>query len=265
MVRSCERVGWSGGKLHLVWTSLVCIDDSAWFLKALLCCSRLFLVVIFEALSWWFSRCVFGTLLLVIWWGKFVWTLCGSFTFDSPPKSVSSRVRGVLEGWVSIPLDWVVLGTELIAKGSPRGTPTIPKVSLWSVERIGRSIGGRFEFFPRVEFFPTVQTKAGLTSFSNRFDRFSPVGCRDEFLSKEVPVVLWLFLFRGWEVLEAGRVFDFLDRTGLTGFPCLREAKSNISCLTLFQKPAWQVLAASSRVVCVSATCVLWLLVGSCS
>jgi hypothetical protein len=45
---------------------LVCIDDSVWFLKALLCCSRLFLVVIFGALSWWFSRCVFGTLLLAI-------------------------------------------------------------------------------------------------------------------------------------------------------------------------------------------------------
>jgi hypothetical protein len=45
---------------------LVCIDDSAWFLKALLCCSRLFLVVIFGALSWWFSWGVFGTLLLGI-------------------------------------------------------------------------------------------------------------------------------------------------------------------------------------------------------
>jgi hypothetical protein len=24
-----------------------------------------------------------------IWWGKYVWTLGGSFSFDSPPKSVS--------------------------------------------------------------------------------------------------------------------------------------------------------------------------------
>jgi hypothetical protein len=79
-------------------------------------------------------------------------------------------------------------------------------------------IGGRFEFFPRVEFFPTVQTKTGLTGFPNRSDRFSFVGCREEFLSKEVPVVLWLFLFRGGEVLEAVRIFgEFLDRTGLTG------------------------------------------------
>jgi hypothetical protein len=84
------------------------------------------------------------------------------------------------------------------------------------VERIGRSIGGRFEFFPRGEFFPTVQTKTGLTGFPNRSNRFSPVGCREEFLSKEVSVELRLFLFKGEEVLEAGRVFGvFLDRTGL--------------------------------------------------
>jgi hypothetical protein len=82
------------------------------------------------------------------------------------------------------------------------------------VERIGRSIGGRFEFFPRVEFFPTVQTKTRSDRFPNRSNRFSPVGCREELLSKEVPVVLWLFLFKGGEVLEAERVFgEFLDRT----------------------------------------------------
>jgi hypothetical protein len=85
------------------------------------------------------------------------------------------------------------------------------------VERIRRSIGGRFQFFPRVEFFPTVQTKIGLTGFPNRSKRFSPVGCHEEFLSKEVPVVLLLFLFKGGEVLEAGMVFgEFLDITGLT-------------------------------------------------
>jgi hypothetical protein len=44
------------------------------------------------------------------------------------------------------------------------------------------------------------------------------VGCREEFLRKEVPVVLWLLLFKGGEVLEAGRILGkFLDRTGLTG------------------------------------------------
>jgi hypothetical protein len=44
-------------------------------------------------------------------------------------------------------IEWV-LETELLAKGSPRRSQTIPKVSLWSVERIGRSIGGCVEFFP---------------------------------------------------------------------------------------------------------------------
>jgi hypothetical protein len=76
------------------------------------------------------------------------------------------------------------------------------------VERIGRSISGRFEFFPRVEFFTTVQTKTGLTGSPNRSDRFSPVGCREEFFSKEVPVVLWLFLFKGGEVLKAGFLLE---------------------------------------------------------
>jgi hypothetical protein len=83
-----------------------------------------------------------------------------------------------------------VLGTELLAKGSPRGTPTIPKVSLSSVEQIGRSIGGRVEFFPRGVFSPTVEAKTGQTGFPNRSDRFRPVGCQEGFSSKEVSVAL---------------------------------------------------------------------------
>jgi hypothetical protein len=160
-------------------------------------------VVIFGALSWWFSRCVFGTLLLVIWWGN----SCEPFVVLLPLIPLPNpRVKGLdfgvfevlgLEVFLRVDfrfllIEWV-LGTELLAKVSPRGTPTIPKVSLWSMERIGRSIGGKFEFFPRVEFFPTVQTRTGLTGFPNRSDRYSPVGCCEEFLSKEVPVVLWLF------------------------------------------------------------------------
>jgi hypothetical protein len=34
------------------------------------------------------------------------------------------------------------------------------------VERIRRSFGGRFEFFPRAVFFPTVQAETGLTGFT---------------------------------------------------------------------------------------------------
>jgi hypothetical protein len=42
----------------------------------------------------------------------------------------SSRVRGVLRvDFRFLLIEWV-LGTELLAKGSPQGTPTIPKVSL---------------------------------------------------------------------------------------------------------------------------------------
>jgi hypothetical protein len=63
-------------------------------------------------------------------------------------------------------------------------------------------------FFPWVELFPTVQAKTGLTGFPNRCDWFSPVGCCEEFLSKEVPVVLWLFLFKGVVVLEAGFLLE---------------------------------------------------------
>jgi hypothetical protein len=86
------------------------------------------------------------------------------------------------------------------------------------VERIGRSIGGRFEFFPRAVFFPTVQAKTGLTGFPNRCDRFRPVGCREGFLSKEVFVALWLLLFKCGKSLEVFWVFgEFLDKVSLTG------------------------------------------------
>jgi hypothetical protein len=37
------------------------------------------------------------------------------------------------------------------------------------------------------------------------------------FLSKKVFVVLWLFLFKGGEVLE--EFWGFLDKTGLTSLP----------------------------------------------
>jgi hypothetical protein len=88
------------------------------------------------------------------------------------------------------------------------------------VERIGRSIGGRFEFFPWVVFFPTVEAKTGLTGFPNRSDQFRPVGCREGFSSKEVFVVLWLLLFKCGKALEVFWVFgEFLDKVGLTGLP----------------------------------------------
>jgi hypothetical protein len=63
------------------------------------------------------------------------------------------------------------------------------------VERIGRSIGGSVEFFPRVVFFPTIQAKTVLTGFA-------PWAVKKCFLSKEVSVVPWLLLFRCGKALE---------------------------------------------------------------
>jgi hypothetical protein len=76
------------------------------------------------------------------------------------------------------------------------------------------------KFFQRAVFFPTVQEKIGLTGFLNQSHRFCPVGCREEFLSKEVSVAPWLHLFRCGKALEMLWVFgEFLDKIGLTGLP----------------------------------------------
>jgi hypothetical protein len=60
-----------------------------------------------------------------------------------------------------------------------------------------------------------------MTGLPNRSVRFSRVGCREEFLSKGVFVVLWLLFFKGGKVLEVlwsrRRSGEFLDKTGLTG------------------------------------------------
>jgi hypothetical protein len=84
--------------------------------------------------------------------------------------------------------------------------------------------------------------------------------------------VLWLLLFRCGKAPEVFWVFgEFLDKvgltglqTGLTGFPCLREAKSNISGPTGFRNQPDR-FGLPATVLCVSVACVLWLLVGSCS
>jgi hypothetical protein len=52
-----------------------------------------------------------------------------------------------------------VLGFELLAKGIPWGTPTIPKVPLYSVEWIRTSIEVKVDFIPWVEFFTTAKAK----------------------------------------------------------------------------------------------------------
>jgi hypothetical protein len=143
-------------------------------------------------------------------------------------------------------IEWVS-ATEILAKGSPRGTPAISKVSLWSVERIRRSIAWSVEFFPRAVFFPTVQAKpvwpvsqAGLISFS-------PVGYHEGFLSEKASVVLWLFLFKGGDVLEAICILegfsgsfrqnrpDWFAKLVWPVSPTCWEAKSHRSGLTGFR------------------------------
>jgi hypothetical protein len=184
MVTSCERVGWSGGKLDLVWTFLVCIDDSTWLLKALLCGSRLFLVVIFGVLSWWFSWGVFGTLLLGIWWGKFVGTLRGSLGYDSPPnpwvKGLDFGVFGVLglEDFLARFLRFLLFGQVLVglnlAMDSSWGFPIVPKVLFKPVEQFGRSRLGFGGVDPRVLFIPRSPGHTGLIGASHRSDRCNP-------------------------------------------------------------------------------------------
>jgi hypothetical protein len=80
-------------------------------------------------------------------------------------------------------------------------------------------------FSPRVEFFPTVQAKPALLISQTGLTGLAPVGCRDGFLSRRVPVLLWLFLFKGGEVLEVFEVglvsmafWGFPGQTSLTGF-----------------------------------------------
>jgi hypothetical protein len=112
-----RMIGW---KLDLLWTFMICIDDSVWFLKACLSSSRFSFLVIFGAFSWRFSWRDFEAVLLGICWGMYAWTLRGSFPFDSPPKSVRKgvrfwgfrcpRVRGVLGRNPSISLDSTSFG-----------------------------------------------------------------------------------------------------------------------------------------------------------
>jgi hypothetical protein len=137
------------------------------------------------------------------------------------------------------------------------------------VERIGRSIGGSVELFSRTVFFPAVQAKTGLTGFPNRSDRFCPVGCREGFWARK------FLLFHGFfcsDVERLLRCFGSLGRfwtklvspvcqTGLTGFPCLREAKSNRSGLTGFRNrpDRFGLPAAVSCVFPLRVCCGCWL------
>jgi hypothetical protein len=128
----------------------VMIDDSAWFLKSWMCCSRSFFLVIFGAFSWRFSWSDFEAFLFGILWGVYAWALRGSFPFDSPPKSVSkgarfwgfrcSRVRGVLGGISLIPLNLASFGGQNLGYGVPMRCFYCPQ-SLVQIRGAIREIG----------------------------------------------------------------------------------------------------------------------------
>jgi hypothetical protein len=186
MVRSCEREGWWGGKLDLVWTSLWYIDDSTWFLEAWMCCSRSFFLVIFGAFSWRFSWSDFESFLLGIWWGMYAWTLRGSFPFNSPTKSVSkwawfwgflcSRVRDILGGISSIPLDLASFGGPHLGYGVPMRCSYYPQ-SLAQIRGAIREIGSWiWGSWPVGAVHPESSGHTGPTGASHRSDRcLSPV------------------------------------------------------------------------------------------
>jgi hypothetical protein len=98
---------------------------------------------------WWFSWSNFEAFLFGIWWGMYAWTLCGSFRFDSPPKSLSkgsrfwgfrcSRVRGVLGGISSIPLDSTSFGGPQLGYGVPMRCSYYPQ-SLVRIRGANRKI-----------------------------------------------------------------------------------------------------------------------------
>jgi hypothetical protein len=149
MVRSCEREGWSSGKLELVWTSLVCIDDLVWFLKAWMCCSHSFFSVIFRAFSWRFPWSNFEAFLFRIWWGymlePFV-VLIPLIALPNPwAKGLDFGVFGALGleafsvGFLKFLLILQVFVDQILDMEYPWGVPTIPKVLHKSVEWFGRS------------------------------------------------------------------------------------------------------------------------------
>jgi hypothetical protein len=147
MVRSCERDGWSGGKLDLLRTSLWCIDNSA-------CGSSRLGCVVPVRSFWWFSEPFLGDFLGVIsrpfslgFGGRsmlepFV-VLFHLIPLPNPwAKGLDFGVFGILvlevflAGFLRLLLIQRVLVDHNLAMECPWGVPTIPKVLFESVERI---------------------------------------------------------------------------------------------------------------------------------
>jgi hypothetical protein len=135
----------------------------------------------------------------------YAWTLRGSFPFDSPPKSMSkgarfqgflgSRVRGVLGGISSIPLNLASFG------GPNLGYGVTMRCSYYSqslaqihkaIQEIGRWIWG---CWTAGTIHPESLGHTGMTGASHRSDRCRLVEfCSGERLG-EFPVVLCCFCF----------------------------------------------------------------------
>jgi hypothetical protein len=161
-VRSRESDGRSGGKLDLVWTFMVCIDDSTWFLKALCCLSSFPL--------WWFSE-LFLVIFLAEFWGWFLGDSLLGVTYEdlvplwlvTLPQELSWIDLNLVVFWVARVLDLeglnprfpLIVGVSvrfLWGRGCPRGNPAIPKVLSQSVGWIGRLGDGKLRVDPRPNF-----------------------------------------------------------------------------------------------------------------
>jgi hypothetical protein len=147
-VRSKERDGCLGGKLDLVWTFMVCIDDSAWFLKVLCNLSR--------SPFWWFSE-PFLVIFLAEFWGQFlVGFLLGVTYEDLVPLwlvTLPQELPWIVLDLVGFRVAWVldleglnpwfplIVGISiwfLWGRGCPGGNPAIPEVSPQFVRWIER-------------------------------------------------------------------------------------------------------------------------------
>jgi hypothetical protein len=92
-VRSREGDGWSGGKLDLVWTFMVCIDDLVWFLQVLVLPFLFSFLVIFGALCCDFRGVVLRTISCEILVGCHVWGPCASLVGYFAPRIPLNQTR----------------------------------------------------------------------------------------------------------------------------------------------------------------------------
>jgi hypothetical protein len=188
-------------------------------------------------------RSPFLAICLVRFWGFSLYDLVGVyartprgfFLFDSPPKSVSkgarfwgfwcSRVRGVLGGISSIPLDLASFGGQNLGYRLPMRCSYYPQ-SLAQIRGAIREIGSWiWGVDPRVLFIPRAQA-------TPVWPVQTPVGFLLGWTFGSVRCCFVLLLFWVWVSLEFGRLFGRfgvswlepvwpVSYTGLTGVGAL--------------------------------------------